>query len=176
MTFLDLLRRITLWSMVAAGLCRAEQFNEYQVKAAFLYSFAKFVEWPPETFPSPTAEIGICVLGEDPFRALLDSTVQSKTVEGRPLTVYRLANLPIGTKCKILFIAASERYRLAAVLDALPFGVLTVGDLPEFANRGGVIGLQLEGERIRLIVNLTAAGKARLRISSRLLGLATITK
>jgi hypothetical protein len=158
-------------------MCRGQVFNEYQVKAAFLYTFAKFVEWPPQAFSSPSAAMTICVLGEDPFGSFLDDAVKGKTVDGRPLVVYRLTDLPTGHECKILFIATSESRRMPALLASMATsGVLTVGDTTEFASEGGIIGLRLDGERIRLSVNLTAAERAKVRISSRMLSLATIIK
>ena len=170
-------RRALLLSIVAGGICQAQAFNEYQVKAAFLYTFAKFVEWPPQAFPSPSNAMTICVLGEDPFGGFLDDAVRGKTIGNRPLVVYRLANLRAAGECHILFIAASERNRMPALLASVATpGVLTVGDTAEFTAQGGVIGLRLDGDRIRLQVNLTAAEKAKLRISSRLLSLATIVR
>jgi hypothetical protein len=170
-------RRALLLGLLASGICRAQTFNEYQVKAAFLYTFAKFVEWPPQAFSSPSGAMAICILGDDPFGNFLDDAVRGKTVEGRPLVVYRMADFPAGHECKILFIATSERRRMPALLEsAATRSVLTVGDTADFASQGGVIGLQLDGQRIRLSVNLAAAEKARLRISSRLLSLATIIK
>jgi YfiR/HmsC-like len=163
--------------ILLSGMCRAQAFNEYQVKAAFLYTFAKFVEWPPHAFHNPSAAVAICVLGEDPFGAFLDDAVKGKTVGDRPLAILRMADLPAGNDCKILFISSSERRRMPAVLASVATaGLLTVGDTAEFATQGGVIGLQLDGERIRLKVNLSAADKAKVRISSRLLSLATILK
>ena len=89
----------------------------------------------------------------------------------------RTADLPAGRDCKILFIAASERRRMPAVLASVAAaGLLTVGDTTDFSAQGGIIGLQVDGERIRLKVNLTAADKAKLRISSRVLSLATIIR
>ncbi|MCU1337803.1 MAG: YfiR family protein [Bryobacterales bacterium] len=170
-------RRALLLGILAYGLCRAQVFNEYQVKAAFLYAFAKYVEWPPQAFSSASAPISICVLGDDPFGAFLDDAIRGKTVGDRPLALYRLAELPAGRDCKILFIATSERRRMAALLaSASTPGLLTVGDTAEFAAQGGVIGLRRDGERIRMLVNLLAAEKAKLRISSRVLSLATIVK
>jgi uncharacterized protein DUF4154 len=169
--------RAILLGILASAICQGQAFNEYQVKAAFLYTLAKFVEWPPQAFSSPSAEMAICVLGEDPFRSYLDDVVRDKTAGERPLTVYRLAGPPVGSDCKILFIAASERYRMSALLASMATrGILTVGDTAEFTAQGGVIGLRLDGERIRLSVNLAAAEKAKLRISSRVLSLATIIK
>ena len=161
-----------------SGICHAQIFNEYQVKAAFLYSFAKFVEWPPQTYPDHTAAaVTICILGQDPFGSFLNDAVRGKMVGERPLAVYRLANLREAGECQILFIAASERSRMPAVLASVSNpGLLTVGDTPEFASQGGIIGLQRDGDRIRLQVNLPAAEKAKLRISSRVLSLATIVR
>jgi hypothetical protein len=170
-------RHTLLVGMLLSGLCRAQAFNEYQVKAAFLYTFAKFVEWPAQSFSSPSAAVGICVLGDDPFGTFLDDAVRGKTVGDRPLAIYRMPDLPAGRDCKILFIAASERRRMSALLVSVAAaGLLTVGDTTEFSAQGGIIGLQLDGERIRLKVNLTAADKAKLRISSRVLSLATIVR
>ena len=170
-------RRAMLLGVLASGICQGQVFNEYQVKAAFVYTFAKFVEWPPQTFSSPSAAITICILGDDPFGGFLDDTVKGKTLDDRPLAIYRLTGLPTGQECKILFIAASEGRRIQALLASLaPLGILTVGDTPDFAAQGGIIGLRLDGERIRLTVNLTAAERAKVRISSRVLSLATIIK
>ena len=170
-------RRALVLGVLACGICRAQAFNEYQVKAAFLYTFAKFVEWPPLAFSSPSAEMAICVLGVDPFGNYLDDAVRNKTAGERPLAVYRLSGPPAGNECQILFIAASERHRMPALLASLGSrGILAVGDTAEFTAQGGVIGLRLDGERIRLSVNLAAAEKARLRISSRLLSLANIVR
>jgi len=147
------------------------------VKAAFLYTFAKFVEWPSQSFGGPSAAITICVLGEDPFGNFLDDAVRDKALGDRTLTVRHVIDLPVGRECNILFIAASERRRMQALLAAVAtIGLLTVGDTAEFAAQGGVITLQRQGERIRLLVNLSAAEKAKLRISSRVLSLATIVK
>jgi hypothetical protein len=170
-------RRAWLLGILAASVCRAQTFNEYQVKAAFLYTFAKFVEWPPQAFSGPSSAITICILGDDPFGSFLDDAVRAKSVADRPLVVLRIANLPAARECRILFIAASERRRMPALLAAAATpGLLTVGDTAEFAAQGGVIALRLDGERIRLLVNLTSADKAQLRVSSRVLSIANIVR
>ena len=162
--------------MLVSGICRAESFNEYQVKAAFLYAFAKFVEWPPVSVSAPST-MGICILGADPFGSFLTDAVRGKTIGERALVVYRLTSMKEASACQILFIAASERSRMPAVIASVSnIGLLTVGDTPEFASQGGIIGLQRDGERIRLSVNLAAAENAKLQISSRVLSLATIVK
>jgi len=169
--------RAVLFVSLTAGICRAQTFNEYKVKAVFLYTFAKFVEWPPEALAGPSGALTICILGDDPFGSFLDEVVKAKSIAEHPLVVLRMANLPVARECRILFIAASERRRMPAVLAATATpGLLTVGDTAEFAAQGGVIALRLDGERIRLLVNLTSADKAQLRVSSRLLSIATIVK
>ena len=170
-------RHAVLLGILWSGICPAQTFNEYHVKAAFLYSFTKFVEWPAEAFASPGAPIAICILGDDPFGDFLDVAVKGKIIRDRPLAVYRIAAAPSGHECKILFIAASERRRMPALLaSVVSYGVLTVGDTAEFTAEGGVIGLKRDGDQIRLSVNLTAAERANLRISSRVLSLATIVR
>jgi hypothetical protein len=170
-------RRVLLLGILTCGICGAQVFNEYQVKAAFLYTFTKFVEWPPLAFSNPSAAMTICVLGEDPLGNFLDEVVKGKTISDRPLAIYRLDRLPAVGECQILFIAASERHRMPALLvSTAASGLLTVGETGEFTAQGGVIGLLREGNRIRLLVNLTAAEKAKLRISSRVLSLATIVR
>ena len=115
-------RRALLLGILASGICRAQAFNEYQVKAAFLYTFAKFVEWSPQSLSGGSAAITICVLGEDPFGAFLDDAVRGKTVADRPLAVIRMTDPAAGRDCKILFIAASERRRMPALLAAVTPG------------------------------------------------------
>jgi len=170
-------RTAFLLGMLGTGICRAQTFDEYHVKAVFLYTFAKFVEWSPQAFSSPSAAVTICVLGEDPFGDFLNEAVRGKTVGLRLVVARQLSGLPAARECNILFIAASERRRMSALLASVSTtGVLTVGDTLDFASEGGMIGFRTEGDRIRLSVNLSAADKAKLRISSRVLSLATIVK
>ena len=152
-------------------------FDEYQVKAAFLYNFAKFVEWPPGTFASSTDPIAICVVGQNPFGSTLEDMVQGKKLAGRAFVVRRLSDTQQAGKCQILFIGASEWKRTGALLEALKgSGVLTVGENTDFMSLGGMIGFRLEGPRVRIQIALDPAAHARLRISSKLLSLAEIVK
>jgi hypothetical protein len=150
--------------------------TEYQVKAAFLYNFARYVRWPAD----PRASAGpfvIAVLGQDPFGSALDGTLQGKTLEGRPIVLRRVSRAEDAADSQILFIGDSERERLPAILAHLgPDPVLTVGEMSRFAESGGVIGFRVEQERVRLEVNLEAAQRSRLRISSELLKLARIVE
>ena len=152
--------------------------SEYLIKAGFIFNFAKFVEWPSNAFAQPDSPIVIGILGTDPFGTIIDKIVQDKKVGTRGFVVKRLkwgADLKELRECKILFIGASERAHmdeLVQMLRGLP--ILTVGETPGFAERGGVIRFVLEDDRVRVEVNVLAARQADLTISSRLLTLARI--
>jgi hypothetical protein len=160
----------TLLPAAAPGASELAAPTEYQVKAAFLYNFAKFVEWPDA---QPRAPFVIGVLGEDPFGPVLDQTVTGKTVMSRPFAVRRLADAADAPQVDILFIAASERARLPEVLGRLRgANVLTVGDSESFVDRGGMVGFRTAGNMVRFDINLREANRAGLKISSQLLRLA----
>jgi YfiR/HmsC-like len=152
--------------------------SEYLIKAGFIFNFAKFVDWPPTTFAQPDSPIVIGILGTDPFGAIIDQIVQDKKIGGRGFVVKRLkwgADPKDLRECKILFAGASERAHideLVQIVRGLP--ILTVGETPGFAERGGVIRLVLEDNKVRFEVNVEAARQAGLTISSRLLTLARI--
>ena len=152
--------------------------SEYLIKAGFIFNFAKFVEWPSNAFAQPDSPIVIGILGTDPFGTIIDKIVQDKKIGARGFVVKRLkwgADLKELRECKILFIGASERAHmdeLVQMLRGLP--ILTVGETPGFAERGGVIRFVLEDNRVRFEVNVVAARQADLTISSRLLTLARI--
>jgi hypothetical protein len=150
--------------------------SESDVKAAFLYNFTKFVEWPSAAFADARSPLKICVLGEDPFgktlRALMD-----EEVGGRPLSLLRLDNLSNPAACHVLFISRSEKKRLPQILAALgETPVLTVGDTPEFLEQGGIINFILEGSKVRFEINQEAAERVGIKISSKLLALARNVK
>jgi hypothetical protein len=152
--------------------------SEYLIKAGFIFNFAKFVEWPSNAFAQPDSPIVIGILGTDPFGTIIDKIVQDKKIGARGFVVKRLkwgTDLKELRECKILFIGASERAHmdeLVQMLRGLP--ILTVGETPGFAERGGVIRFVLEDNRVRFEVNVVAARQADLTISSRLLTLARI--
>lgn len=161
-------------------LCAQEPgpaFDEYQVKAAFLYNFAKFVVWPQGSFASPTDPIVICIVGQNPFGSGLDDMVQGKKVGDRGFAVRRFPDTLQAGQCQILFIGAAEWKRTRSLLDAVRSpGVLTVGETDDFTELGGIIAFRLDGPRVRIRVDLHAADHAKLRISSKLLSLAEIAK
>jgi len=146
--------------------------REYLIKAAILFNFAKFASWPESSFSYPGAPIRICVLGEDPFGAALDS-LHGKQVRNRPLAISRIDALDEAPMCHIMFVSASEETRIPAILDyvgRLP--ILTVADMSRFANSGGIIALKEVNNRSRIEINIGAAEQAGVRLSSKLLRLA----
>nr|MDP9121118.1 YfiR family protein [Acidobacteriota bacterium] len=148
---------------------------EYDVKAAFLFNFAKFVEWPPETFPDERAPLALCIIGDDPFGASLESLVAGEKLDHRPLTVRHTSRPGDLKSCQIAFIARSEEARMPEILAALRgTSVLSVGESDHFAEQGGIIQFVLEANRVRFAVNLDALEHTRLKASSKLLRLARV--
>jgi YfiR/HmsC-like len=147
----------------------AQASLEYEVKAAFLLNFAKFVEWPANAFSSPNSPLAICILGKDPFGRALDEIVRGERIGGHPAIVRRMAEAGVAAKtCQIAFIAAGVR-NVPAILRAFGPGVLTVGEQENFLVDGGVIRFAIENRRVRFDINRTAAQGAGLRLSSQLL-------
>ncbi len=159
----------------------APDSSEYLIKAGFIYNFAKFVEWPSAAFAQPDSPIVIGVLGTDPFGSVLDRLVQDKKIGQRGFVVRRykwgkdLKDLKDLRDCKILFVSASEKAHADEIIQLVKWlPILTVGETPGFAERGGVIRFTVEDNRVRFEVNVDAAHQADLNISSRLLTLAKI--
>jgi hypothetical protein len=149
--------------------------SEYQLKAAFLYHFAQFVEWPPTAFPDPATPMVIAVLGESPFGEDLEKTISGKSINKHPLEVREIHSATEATNsCHLLFISSSEKRRLPETLAALRgTSVLTVSETEGFTESGGMINFVLEGTKIRFRINDAAAKSAGLKISSKLLSLAS---
>lgn len=166
---------VTLGCLTGNLVCAcAQKPSEHQIKAAFLSKFASFVQWPPEVFPSQESFVTIGILGEDPFGSTLDRIVAGKVVNGRKFEVRRFRGIRDIQDCHILFVSSSERHWMGEVLSALERrSILTVGDLDQFAQDGGVINFVMEGNKVRFEVNVGAADRAGLKISSKLLSLAT---
>ncbi|HSZ19322.1 MAG TPA: YfiR family protein [Candidatus Acidoferrum sp.] len=149
--------------------------TEYQVKAAYLFNFLKFVEYPSESFADPLAPFVIGIAGEDPFGSALPQVVTGKTVQGRDLVLrfYRAGEDLRGAH--ILFISASEKKRLPVILSGLHgSSVLTVSDMEGFLDAGGMVQFLNENDRVRFAINVEATGRARLKLSSKLLSLAKV--
>ena len=151
--------------------------SEYQVKATYLYNFGRFVKWPSSATATKTDAFSICVLGQDPFGPILDSTLAGETLEGKSLKVKRISTPREAGECRILFISSTEENHLKEILATLEEScVLTVSDMPAFSRRGGMIQFVLEGDRVRFEINLTRAETAKLTLSSELLKVATAVR
>lgn len=162
---------LNAWVLLG-GLAWAEGFDEYAIKAAYLYNFAKFVEWPPQAFAGANAPLVICVAGFNPFGDALNA-LSGKTVKNHPVEL-RYPSAADGFEgCHILFIGRGEQSRLRAMLarcNGLP--VLTVSDIGAFTQMGGMVGLVESEQRIRFEINLNTARQSDLKLSSQLLKLA----
>jgi hypothetical protein len=157
------------------GAAPATAPSEYDVKAALLYNFARFVEWPAEAFAAPDAPFVIGVLGSDPLGPALERLLAGKTVAGRPIVISRWRRARERGACQMLFVAGLNQAELKALLsDVGREPVLTVADMPEFAAQGGMIGLIVEDNRLRFEINAYGTDRAGLKVSSRLLSLARI--
>jgi hypothetical protein len=151
--------------------------REYQIKAVFLFNFAKFVEWPATAFPDAEAPLRLCVLGEDPFGAALEETVRGESIADRTLAIERSRQVDDLKDCQLLFISRSERDRVATILSQLgPGAVLTVSEVEDFTRRGGIINFYLDGNRVRFEINQASARRMGLKIDAQLLSLAKIVE
>lgn len=168
-----------LW-LAAGGVAGEEKgrgVSEYQVKAAFIFNFTKFTDWPTNASAPPNTPIVIGIVGQDPFGNTLDDVVSGESVRGRPLVVKRLRVEEDLRSCHLLFISRSEKDRLPALLSRLKGSpVLTVGDFDGFANQGGMVNLLLIQKSVKIDINQAAAEEAGLQISAKLLKLARIVR
>jgi hypothetical protein len=158
--------------LVLPSLLMAEEpLSEYQVKAAFMLNFTRFIEWPASAFETAESPLGICILGDDPFGAELDALVEGETVNDRKLTVRRIERNAIPRSCQVLFINKSEK-DIAEILHGAGPGLLTVSDRDGFLREGGMIAFVTKDRHVRFDINQRAAVKASLIISSRMLSVA----
>jgi hypothetical protein len=151
--------------------------KEYEVKAAYLYNFGRFVRWPANVPTTQDNSFSICVLGQDPFGPTLDSTLAGESLDGRPVVVRRISRAQDVGDCRIMFISSTEENHLKQILAALENSlVLTVSDMPDFSRRGGMIQFVLEGSKVRFEINLANAEAARLTVSAELLKVAATVR
>jgi hypothetical protein len=151
------------------------QTKEYQVKAAFLFNFAQFVDWPDTVFTAPDAPFYIGVLGDDPFGTALDEAVRDESIGGHKMIVQRARQVADLKSCQMIFVSKSEKSHLPEILTAVGSRtVLTVGEVPGFARSGGEINFFLEGTKVRFEINPGAAQNCGLRFNSQLLSLGRI--
>lgn len=173
-----LVLNIVVTILIALGLTAgagAENLpTEYQVKAAYLYNFAKFVEWPSDAFSDAKAPFVLGILGEDPFGNAFDS-VRDKPVKGRIFVVKKFHDVRTITACHILFVSASEKGRWHPIFKALQHKqVLLVGDAEGFARAGGTVNFVIVNKTVSLEVNVDIAARDGLTFNSRILNMARI--
>ncbi len=157
-----------VWVLVAIPFLRAQSVKptDYDVKAAYLYNFGHFVEWPANVASVQNESFTVCVLGQDPFGPVLDTTLAGETIAGKRVAAKRISTLQESGNCQILFLSSAEAAQLKTILKVLnKQAVLTVSDMPES-----------EGKRVRFEVNLAAVQHAGLTLSSELLKVATTVR
>ena len=156
------------------GLTETEVAGEYQVKAAYIYHFAKFIEWPSDAPGSAAQTLTVCVLGKSPFGKALGA-ISGKTVRGRRVMITHINRIEELEACEILFVSPSEKPKLSQILASVSSRpILTISDIKRFASAGGMIGFVPAGDRIRFEINQRAAQRSGLRSSAQLLKLATM--
>ncbi len=175
---------LVFWLVLAAqavipqfAAAQEDSAGEYELKAAMLYNLTRFVEWPPTAYASPQAATVLCILGRDPFGESLSSMVSKQPPDVRPVQIRHVRNDKEVGGCHVLYISSSERKQVVQILStAAGSPLLTVGEIGQFAARGGMIQFGLEDKEVRFSVNREAALRAGLKISSRLLVLARVVK
>jgi hypothetical protein len=157
----------------SAVLAQPSPLTEYEIKAAFLYNFAKFVEWPSDAFKNSGDAFVIGVLGEDPFGDAIEGELKGKSIQDKKLVFKRLSDPQEAPSCHVVYVSVSEREHLDTILNKLRAApVLTVSDMKGFIQRGGMIGLFLDKNKVAFSINQTVAESTGLKISSQLLKLA----
>jgi len=154
---------------------QSEPLNDYQVKAAYLYTFTKFVEWPPEVSSDSNAPVVLGIVGKDPFGKSLTDLIAGKSVNGKKVVAKQFKEGQDLRNCQVLFVSTSEKNRLTQILGELNgSSVLTVSEIEGFAQSGGMIALVLENNKVKLEINLEAAARAHLKMSAKMLAVARI--
>jgi hypothetical protein len=162
---------------MALGASPGQPADEYEVKAAYMYNLAKFVDWPAQASDRSMQPIVFCVLGQTPLSSPLRDALEGRVVDQRPLQFRPLTDSKQAGACQVLFIGSPDKKQLRQTLDEVKLlHVLTVGEADNFTNEGGIIRFFLDSGRVRLEFNLDAADDAKLHISSRLLSLGRILR
>jgi hypothetical protein len=157
--------------MAAPAFAASPVTQEYRLKAAFLYRFPQFVEWPARALDG-RATVDLCVVAPNPFGAVLDELVEGETLGGRVLRVRQLDGGAQAPSCHVVFLPGDAAVRRIVLRQVATVPVLTVSDSPQFLNEGGIIQLSVVDNRVRFEINASAADRAGLRLSSQLLRLA----
>jgi hypothetical protein len=148
------------------------QYSEYDVKAAFLGNFIQFARWPERAFPDAGSPFTICIVGTDSFGGALDRAVGGQSIAGHKVTIKRSRRSEDLKSSQVIFVSKSERGRVSEILGGLQgASILSVGEIEDFARQGGVINFTMEGDKVRFEINVGAARRAGLELSSKLLRL-----
>lgn len=159
---------------LAAGGAEA-QSREYQLKAAFIFNFLQFVEWPDAAFANPQAPLVITVVGENPFGTAIEQATRGKVVRGREIAVRYARNASAAGPSHLLFLApAGDKAPTQSVRDAAGTGRLTVADVDDFVTAGGCVQFYSEDNKLRFSINTAAVNRAGLKVSAKLLQLARV--
>lgn len=151
----------------------AQSLSDYQVKAAYIYNFAKFVQWPQSAFSGAAAPIRFCILNDHAFEQELNQIVKGKAIAGHAVDVIQVQDGEQARACHVLFVNSAHGRQMRQIVDALhQASVLTVGETEDFIEEGGIITFVVLEERVQFEVNHRAAHDAGLYISARLLGVA----
>jgi hypothetical protein len=168
---------VVTFNSVRLASAQTRYSTEADIKAAVLFNLGQFVEWPSTAFASAESPLVIGVVGQNPFGRSLDRAVEGEIIQKRRITVKYGDTLDAISPCHILFICRSEARRLPEILKALKGKpTLTVSDMGQFAQNGGMVNLVTAGERVRMIVNVRKIETAELRASSKLLRIAELVK
>lgn len=160
-------------ALLPPGVAAAEAAD--QVKAAFLFNFARYVEWPASAFAGASAPIRLCLIAERDFEAVVDATVSGRRVGERPVQVEGIHGLAAAKGCHLLFLGEASGPSAPVVVEQLgALAIFTISDAPGFAAEGGIANFILVDSKIRFEINPSAARRAGLKISSSLLRLAKL--
>lgn len=151
--------------------------REYQIKAAFVFNFTQFVEWPAQSFSTPQSPAVIGIIGKDPFGNYLEETIAGETINKHPLVIQHFNTVEEVTNCHILFVNINDKAKLQSIIEKLKGkSILTISDNNSFTKLGGMIRLYTRDDKINIQVNLEETKAGNLTISSKLLKLAEIVK
>jgi hypothetical protein len=170
---LILIALVLLYFLQSRAMAMA--FEEYQLKAVFLYRLSLFITWPKDAFKDSNQPFVIGILGEDPFGPHIDKVVQNERVKKRPIQVRRFARIDDVLKepCQILFISKTYRNQWPELIHKLDkHAMLTVSDMAQFSQMGGMVNIWTQNSRIRIDVNSYETRRAGLIVSSKLLKVA----
>lgn len=168
---------VILHPLLLGAAAGPQEASESRIKAAFLYNFCIYAEWPKKSFDEDSSPIVVGVLGKDPFGDALDATLKDKKVNGRPFKIRRANRLEDLKSVHLLFVSPAEAENQKRILEAVRGSpVLVVGDTEGFVRRGGTIGFYVDENRVHFEINPDAASEAGIKLSSKLLNLARIVK